>query len=325
MIEFKINDVVYKLKQNLKEVTVKDYFDIIKIQSERCQKPVTEDDKYVDGTYDIKYYDKDDEPEEFRLKKNARIMNILSGIPAEYFEEYEELYVELSQYVLSLNDESNPWKSTSHYDTVTQKIEVGVDLKGKKKYKNVDVTLKSDEHIWTLSKPNTWCFQQWVDAENASKQEMYLPFIIAVTKKNTSLKTQRNKKYNRSHPDLDDKLDYWLNQPAEGNVNTIMQVLNEMASVRAMFYWIYEFESAYPEKQKKTEKIYSTFAGWNDVVVSLSKTNAFNSPTGTLNAVRTANCIDVLEYLNWERGKSAAEYEDYKEEEQKKKLGNLIG
>ncbi len=90
---------------------------------------------------------------------------------------------------------------------------------------------------------------------------------------------------------------------------------------------IYEVESAFTEPKKPTEEVYLRYAGWNDVVVSLSETNAFNSSKGTLHAVRNANCVEVLEFLNWKRGKSFAEYEDYKLEEQANKFkgGNAIG
>lgn len=323
MKDFTINDVKYSLKQNLKDMTVKDYFDIMKIQAERCEKPVKAEDKFIDGTYIKEYYEPNDEPLHFKWTKNNKIMSLLSGVPLEYFENSLELGEMLAEHVESFEDEQGIWKSKKHFNTVTQKV--NVEINGKVKVRNIDVHVESDNEVWTYDKANDWCFQQWVDAENASKRELYHPFIIAITKKNTSLKTQRNKKYDRSHPDLDDKLDYWLNQPAEGNINTIMQVLNDMADVRSKFFWIYEFQTAYPEPMKAGATMYNNFAGWNDVVVSLSKTNAFNSSTGTLNAVRTTNCIDVLEYLNWERGKSSAEYEDYKAEEKKNQLGNVIG
>jgi hypothetical protein len=323
MKDFTINDIKYSLKQNLKDMTVKDYFDIMKIQSERCEKPVREVDRYIDGTYDKEYYETNDEPLHFKWKKNNRIMSILSGVPLEYFDDSLELGEILAEHVEGFEYDKTVWKSKKHIDTVSQKV--NVEINGKVKTRNIEVNVESDTEIWTYDKATNWCFQQWVDSENASKQEIYFPFIIAVTKKNTSVKTQRNKKYDRTHPDFDDKLTYWMNQPAYDNISTIINVLDEMSKVREKFFWIYEFETAYPEPMKATSKVYNNFAGWNDVVVSLSKTNAFNSPSGTLNAVRTANCIEVLEYLNWERGKSAAEYEDYKEDEKKKELGNLIG
>lgn len=323
MKDFTINDAKYSLKQNLKDMTVKDYFDIMKIQAERCEKPVKAEDKFIDGTYIKEYYEPNDEPLHFKWTKNNRIMSLLSGVPLEYFENSLELGEMLAEHVESFEDEQGIWKSKKHFNTITQKV--NVEINGKVKVRNIEVHVESDNEVWTYDKVNDWCFQQWVDSENASREEMYLPFIIAITKKNTSLKTQRNKKYNRSHPDLDDKLVYWMNQPAYGNINTIIHILNEMSRIREMFFWIYEFESAFPEKKQETTAIYNTFAGWNDVVVSLSKTNAFNSPTGTLNAVRISNCIEVLEYLNWERGKSASEYEDYKIEERQKELGNVIG
>ena len=320
MLKFTVNDVEYSLKQNLKEITIKEYFDIMKIQSEKLEMPVKDEDKFMDGTYEVKYYERGSEPIEFRWRKDNELISLLAGIPLDVLEQSPELSETLMDYIEPFEDDSAVWSNKRVMKTITVKKEV--EKNGKVKMVNVEEEVESD-YIWKYDKVNAWSFQQWVDCENASRQTLYYPFLIALFKQKEGSKTKVA--YNRSHPDFDDKEAYWLNQTAYGNINTIVHILNEMSKVREMFYWIYEAQTAFPEKQKKTEKIYSTFAGWNDVVVSLSETNAFNSSKGTLYAVRNANCIEVLEYLNWKRGKAFAEYEDYKLEEQAKKFQNVIG
>jgi hypothetical protein len=317
MLSIKINDVEYSLKQNLKEITIKEYFDIMKIQSKRCEIPVKEADKFKDGTYDIQYYESGKEPLEFVWDINAELINILSYIPIDILKQSPEISTELLQYVDDFTDDTSVWKSKPITKTITEKV-----LVSDKKHKFVETIVNTD-YNWVYDEPSDWCFQQWVDSENATKQKLYYPFLMCLYKQKNGSKTKRL--YSRAHKDFDEKEAYWLEQPAYGNINTIISVLNKMSEVRNLFYWIYEARSKFTEKEKPTQKIYSEFSGWNDVVVSLSECNAFNSSKGTLYAVRNANCVEVLEYLNWKRGKAFAEYEDYKIEEQNSKFQNIIG
>lgn len=319
MITIKIDDVEYSLKQNLKEITIREYFDIMKIQSKKCEKPVKESDKYVDGYYEIEYYDTKDEPFDFTLQKTNEILHILSKIPLEILNNYPELSENLLQYVESLNDDSKIWKTSKIFKTISKKVEY-LD-NNKTKYKMVDEIVET-EYVWCYDEPENWSFQQWVDSENSTKLGLYYPFLLSLYKN----KKGSNKKrvYSRAHPELDSIENEWLEQPAFGNINVIIYILNKMSEIRNLFFWIYEAQTKFPEPLKQMQEIYNNFAGWNDVVVSLSETNAFNSSKGTLYAVRNANCVEVLEFLNWKRGKSFAEYEDYKNEELKNKFQNVI-
>ena len=319
MINFKIDDIEYSLKQNLKDVTIREYFDIMKIQSKRCEIPVKESEKFVDGSYEVKYYETKDEPFEFTFNKQNEVLHILSKIPIEILNNYPELGENLSNYIESFNDDSKIWKNKTVYKTISKKVEY---LEGsKKKYKLIDDIVET-EFVWCFDEPETWTFQQWVDCENATKLGLYYPFLISLYKNKKGSKIKRV--YDRSHPNLDDIENEWLEFSAFGNINNIIHILNKMSEIRSMFYWIYEVKSEFEEPLQKTQQIYNKFAGWNDVVVSLSETNAFNSSKGTLYAVRNSNCVEVLEFLNWKRGKSFAEYEDYKLDELKNKFQNVI-
>lgn len=315
MKQFLIDDKEYQLKQNLEDITIKEYFDIMKIVSERMEIPVPEHKKFKDGSYDVEYYKSSEEPEEFKLDKSYRIMSILSGLDTQLFKDYPDLYTSLSPLIEDLTDDSPVWYSTIQKDRKY--------IRSQKKYLITD----SDKYAWTFDDVSEWCFQQWVDVENASRQNILYPFLISVYRASltdTGKVSKKKRKYDRSHPDWEEKEAYWYNQPAKGNINTVTHILNKMSETRKQFFWVYEAISQFSEPEKPTMKLYTEFAGWNDVIVSLSKNNTFNSPTGTLNAVRTANCLDVLEYLNWERGKSFAEYEDYKVSEQNKKFQNSL-
>jgi hypothetical protein len=316
MIHFTVGDIEYSLKQNLNEITVKEYFEIVKIQDEKCAKPLVKSSVIDTSKLPVEYYNYDEEPAYFKWNKINRTINLLSGLPLEILEEYYELGDKLFEHV-NLTELLPVWKTHIDYKIVTEKV--AYDKGGVTKYKNLDSKVESD-YVWTYDKAEDWCFQQWVDCENGSRISLYYPFVISVYKKKKGSSAKR--KYDRSLPSFESDLEFWLNEPASENINTIINVLNEMSEIRKYFKWIYEVESAFAEPRKPTETIYLEDAGWNDVVVSLSETNAFNSAKGTLNGVRTANCVEVLEFLNWKRGKAFAEYEDYKLEEQLKNFPN---
>ena len=310
MKSFKIDDKEYQFKQNLDDITVKEYFDIMKIVSERTEKPVPEEKKFKDGTYEKEYYLPSEEPDEIKLDKSYRIISILSGLEVQLFKDYPDLYNSLSPLIEDLTDDSPVWYSTIHKDRKY--------VRSQKKYLVEDSTT----HQWVYDDVSKWTFQQWVDMENASRQNVIYPFLIAVYK--VSITNRKKRAYDRSHPDFEDKEQYWYNQPARGNINTITHILDVMSETRKQFFWIYEATSQFTEPEKPTMKAYTEFAGWNDVIVSMSKNPTFNSSKGTLYGVRNAPCLEVLEYLNWERGKSFAEYEDYKLAEQNKKFQHAL-
>jgi len=300
MITFTLDDKQYSFKNTLDDITIKDYFDITGIMMKRIEKPVDDKKKYVDGTYDKEYYALNEEPEEVKLDKRIEVVSLLTSVDKQLFIDYPELLLELEDHLQPLNYNEDVWK--------TKPVTKG-------KLNN------PTNHEWVYDDPEQWSFQQWVDSENASKQSLINPFLIAIYKREKGIRKKR--KYDRSLPDFDEYQAFWLKQPARDNISAIYHILSRMADVRDMFFWIYKAESEYPDKgDNLATRAYNEFAGWNDVVVSLAEHNFFNSNKGTLDAVRNANCIDVLELLNWRRGKSFAEYEDYKSAERRRELAS---
>ena len=298
MKKITIGEIDYNFKTSIEDINVGEYFDVMKIISERCEKVLSEADVLYYGQDYKEYYERGKEPESFLIDRTIKLVSYLSKIPRNLFDDYPQLIETLSPLIENFDDNSE----------VLNRLPLLVN-KGKK-------LVESEDTEWLIDKPTDWCFQQWVDCENATKQGMYYPFIISIRKVSKG-KTSK-KVYDRSHPDLDYKLSYWLKKSAKGLINTILSVIDSMSETRTQFFWVYEATSQFPDtKENKYGKIYSEFAGWNDVVVSMSQTPVFNSSKGTLYAVRNANCLDVLEYLNWQRGKSYAEYEDYKSDEAK--------
>lgn len=312
MITFKLEidgkEKEYSFKNTLDDITIEDYFEISKIVNEKIEKPVDESKRFVDGTYKKEYYTNAEEPADIKLSKRIDVIVLLSKVDKQLFLDYPELLLELEERLEPLNTDDAIWKKTPHFNYKK--------LKGQAVKEKVETNFE-----WTYDDVKQWSFQQWVDAENASKTSLIYPFLIAIYKREKG--TQKKRKYDRAHPDWEDKEEFWLKQPCRNHIATILHILNEMANVRDMWFYVYKAKSNFEDKSERTaQNEYSDFAGWNDVVVSLAENNYFTSPTGTLNGVRTANCIEVLELLNWKRGKSFAEYEDYKVEERSKEIAN---
>jgi len=289
MISITINDKVYNIKQNLKEITVKEYFDIITIMNEKLEK---KSNIVVSmGKLEKKqYYSAKDEPKEFKESKRYRILNILSKIPIELFEKvrkplYEDSLADIVEgFVEGIND-----------DTPASKEFVIDGIK------------------YVLDDIDDWTFQQWVDVEGTIERGAYYPFVISVRECNDKRKKYI---YDRKHGGkFAEKLKFWMNKPAFGIVNNIIDLIIKCDKLRNKYPYIYNAKSSFSKPLGKQSKQYYDYAKWEDVVISIASTNAFNSDKGTLVGVRNANLIDVLEYLNFTRGKSFAENEDYQIEQ----------
>lgn len=278
MIEVEINDVKYNVKQNTKDMTIKDYFDIQAVLARRQEGKKTE---YLDGTFDVEYRKTEEESEDFKLEKTIDILHIISDIPKELFNEYPELVLEIESLVESFEVDKKIWKT--------------------KKIGNI---------TWKYDQIKEWCFQQWVDCENASSDNLLYPFVISLYKYKVDDKTC-TRKYDRFHPDFKQKLNLWLSQDAWSNTASITSFLSSIADAKTYYPYIYgDLESSSPEAGKYMKE-YFKFVKWEDTIVSIAQTPVFNSSKGTLYAVRNANVIEVLQYLNIKRGRDYAEGEDY--------------
>ena len=286
MITITINNTDYELKQTLKDITIKEYLEIINISSEQLEKPNTDIVVSMGKLSKKSYYKPNEEPEDFKQSKRFRILNLLSGIPIELFTkvrkpDYEYALADLVEsYIESLDDTTPIWKEK--------------EIDGIK---------------WLIDPIEQWTFQQWVDIEGTiSKGYIYTLAICAYEGKDRRTK----RKYDRTFAGkFNSKIAYWSRQPAYGNINTILDLTKRLNDVRNQYKYIYSAKSAFPSKTGKNTKTYHDFAKWEDVVVSIAETSAFTSPKGTIEGVRTANVFDILDYLNFKRGKSFAESEDY--------------
>ena len=286
MITITINNNDYDIKQNLNDITIKEYLDIIKISGEQLEKPNTDIVVSMGKLSKKTYYKPNEEPDYFKQSKRYRILNILSGIPIELFEkvskpDYEEALADIVEgFIESLDDTSAIWNE-----------------------KQIDSTK------WLIDPIEQWTFQQWVDIEGTiDKGYIHTLAICAYEGKDRRTKRKYDRKFAGQ---FNKKVRYWSNQPAAGNINTILDLTKRLNDVRNRYKYIYNSKSAFPSKSGKNIKIYHDYSKWEDVVVSIAETSAFMSPKGSVEGVRSANIFDVLDYLNFKRGKSFAESEDY--------------
>lgn len=93
----KLDDVEYKMKTSIDDLTIKEYFDIQSINSER-------------ELVDEEYVERGKESEEFIKNKHINILSYLSKIDKNIFYEYPFLVDELNNFVESFSDNSEIWE-----------------------------------------------------------------------------------------------------------------------------------------------------------------------------------------------------------------------
>ena len=147
-------------------------------------------------------------------------------------------------------------------------------------------------------------FAQFVDMENYRSMGV-IPFLAVALQKD-------GEKYNRMHPYFQKKVGLLTNAPAKGSVNYINKFFKELNALKASFPVVFEGTGVTGEKSPNMDKHFDTFK-WEEIVRSLATGEpVFNSSKGTLYAVRNANALEVLEYLNIQKAYQAAEYKDMK-------------
>lgn len=147
-------------------------------------------------------------------------------------------------------------------------------------------------------------FAQFVDMENYRSMGI-IPFLAVALQKD-------KEKYNRMHPYFQKKVGMLTAVTAKGTVNYINKFFKEMRALKESFPVVFEGTGITGEKSPNMDKHFDTFK-WEEIVRSLVEgPPVFNSSKGTLHAVRNANAIEVLEYLNIKKAFQAAEYKDMK-------------
>jgi hypothetical protein len=285
--EIEINEITYQLKTSFDDLTLGEWSQANKILADREKRNEEELHKHLQELNDdveySEYNSPDEETDEFRYDKYARMLNVVSGIPIDILKEYTDIIDTLIDEMEDIyTDDSEP-----------------------------STKFNLDDEIWHFPSVNVMTFQQWCDAENMLSINLLNAFCILLLKE--------GKQYDRFHPDFDIRLELFGNEPAKGYVSSLLNFLNEMSLVRENYKFLYGGESTGSDADSPNQKAHADRFKWEEVIRSLAETQVFNSPTGTLNGVRTANTLDVLDYLNVKRSKDIAESKDFKARENRPK------
>lgn len=281
MENIKLNNVTFYIKSTFKELTALEYYKFINV----LKKPIK--NEYTKEDLDIKIRN----TKEFETKvqhiytekdKLIELFSCISNIPKFYFDN-EYFYEEMSMYLSSIIEDLLKVES----ETRTY-----YDIEGKRYFIDYEI--------------HKWVFQKWCDVEGALSDSLTKTPLHAFT----LILQQKNVEYFRFHYDYDLKISHLYNMPAYKVVGTINKLLEIIRTIR------YNHSNLYTSSGGSTTgpnmKNYLNNAKWEDVIISLSETQAFNSPKGTLYAIRNAETLDVLNYLKFKAMKAHAENEDYK-------------
>jgi len=215
----------------------------------------------------------EEESTEFKQTKIFDLVSYLSGIDRWYFEEYEDLFGIVSDLI--------DWENLFVDDSTATTL-----------------TLLGEEV--SFLKPSECEFQRWADYEGLSEIHKLFPLLIY----------RDRKPYNRFHPDYKQELQVLERMPAKGALAILESINKEGAEIRDRYFFVYQSSGINAKHSLNIEEHSKRFK-WEDVIFSIAETNLFNGATGTLNAVRNANTLEVLEYLNLKRSRDTAEYKDY--------------
>lgn len=276
-------ETTYELATNLDDITLGEWVALMNAVSKREWKEIGKmalSDEILKELVDV-----DKETEEFKTQKIVDCLYILSNIPVELFTTFPSLTDELAQLVDwkdLMNDTSKPANELEAYEVMFKKINIG------------DCT-----------------FQQWCDFENFIGENMLIAFVVFLS---------NGKPYNRFHPDFEEKMMMFSRIPARGNAATLQSILDEIYKIRDDYRYVYSTEEVLTgENNYHTEEHHKLFK-WEDVIVSIAETPMFTSEKGNLWAVRNANVLEVLDYLNIKRSKDLAELKDFKAKDKNKQI-----
>lgn len=229
------------------------------------------------------------ESEEFKLEKVIDMLCTVSDIDKDLFVNYPSL-VEIVEPLVD-------WSGIFNDKTpIIQEIEVY-------------------EQKFKVIRPSLAEFQRWCDFENFVSDNPLIAFVVYL---------DNGTQYNRYHPDFDTKMMMFSRMEAKGNAALLDYILDEVHQIRDSYKFVYgttgDDEDGEPAGASITEH-HNRFK-WEDVIVSIAETNMFTSDRGNLYAVRNANTLDVLDYLNIKRSRELAEYKDARARERKNKSLN---
>ena len=286
MKTIEIDDVKYDVRTTLDDITLGDYVALMQILARREWKEIGKmalSDEILKELVEI-----DKESDEFKLNKVIDLLCVLVDIDRDLFVSFPSL-VDIVELLVDWN---GVFKDSS-------KVETEIELY---------------EEKYRLVRPSEAEFQRWCDFENFVTDDPLIAFVVYL---------DTDKAYNRYHPDFDTKMTVFSRVEARGNAAILDFILDEVHNIRDEYKFVYgagDDDDGEPAGVNITEH-HNRFK-WEDVIVSVAETNMFTSSKGNLWAVRNANTLDVLDYLNIKRSKESAEYKDARARERKNKSQN---
>lgn len=286
MKTIEIDDKQYEVATSLDDISLGQYVQLSLILARREWKVIGKMALSDEILKDIVEIGK--ESDEFKLEKVVDLLCVMSNIDKQLYLDFPSL-VDIVEPLIDwnglFNDNSN----------VSEEVEIY-------------------EEKYRVIKPSEAEFQRWCDFENFVSDNPLIAFVVYL---------DSGKPYNRYHPDFEQKMLAFSRVDAKGNAAILDSILDEVHKIRDEYKFVYgaaDDEEGEPAGANITEH-HNRFK-WEDVIVSVAETNMFTSSKGNLWAVRNANTLDVLDYLNIKRSRENAEYKDARTRERKNKSLN---
>lgn len=288
MKTIEIDDKEYNIAESIDDISLGQYVEIMTILARREWKEIGKLALSDEILKDIVEVGK--ESDEFKLERHIDLLCVVSDIPKDLYKEFPSLVDEIIQLV--------DWKSLMNDES-----------------KTVD-DLEIYEVKYKVVRPSNGTFQQWCDFENFVSDNPLIAFLVYLSD---------GSEYNRYHPDFETKMIAFSRVEAKGNAAILDSILDEVHKIRDEYKFVYgdadDDDNDGEPIGANIEQHYNRFK-WEDVIVNIAETNMFTSNKGNLYAVRNANTLDVLDYLNIKRSRDRAEYKDARTRERRAKSHN---
>lgn len=272
-----IEDKEYDVITTFDDLTFGDWIVLTDIIARREYKDI----ELASGEILKEELEREKESDEFKEEKRIDLLHHLSLVPKELLTEYPSL-PDIIESLIS-------WDNL--FDDPTVQLEK-ISVYGRN---------------YELLRPSQTTFQRWCDAENFRSINT-AAFLIPYLDDSTP--------YNRFYPDFNERLEQLLGWKAEGLVFAFNSIAAEMHEIRDSYKFVYSNEESDSEVGINTQEHFQRF-NWEDVTISVAESQVFNSPKGTLYAVRNESVLEVLDYLNVKRSRDLATYKDEKKRQSK--------
>lgn len=304
-----------------------------------------EDDKLkVLSSQQEEYIEVGNESEAFKMKRYEDLFLLLSNVPESVMKQMQEQFIDYnftSVFQILMQSIKNITKDDSSNITKIQTKLFNIpdhSLKNRYySYPDLDtISFEQWCNIETLGRSNSVNPNdtttiaiaaslltpiESLDVFDTNGQLIYFDSIQAkieyfkttdINRVNTKLKNATNTTNPFKSNSINSNLRLVSASPASSNLSLIDCIKNDIEFIRSSFKGLYS--SSGGDKVGKNTQTYLEGVGWFDTIISLANNPSpiFNSPTGTLDAVKQRNALDVLNYLNIKKQKDDAEYKDWK-------------